>query len=324
MNVKIIKFAALFTALPSLMLAQSGPDKTTIERNNQPPTGVSQNEGKNSNVDSTDAGAQRPIFLKTENISAFAGFDSKYLYRNNPFSAGSKLSYFETAMWLNTAYAGASFEPIEITDSVITPYVGINYTKTEYLESGLDGFNFDSTSAYVMLSAQHSNGWAYRLGVSYAMDKSNALDEETYKELYPYIGAMKLHALSEDLLGIFDISGGFHDSKSDSAFSTTRKNDLDNIDVTVSLGLQYLYHGFILTPRYAATYKTYTEDAPSTNDGREDLIHSLSLKVNYPLNDNLDLSVFGSYSKRDTKSTFADFDFESADAGLSLGLNTTF
>jgi len=57
MNVKIIKFAALFTALPSLMLAQSGPDKTTIERNNQPPTGVSQNEGKNSNVDSTDAGA---------------------------------------------------------------------------------------------------------------------------------------------------------------------------------------------------------------------------------------------------------------------------
>jgi len=133
-----------------------------------------------------------------------------------------------------------------------------------------------------------------------------------------------LHALSEDLLGIFDISGGFHDSTSDSAFSTTRKNDLDNIDVTVSLGLQYLYHGFILTPRYAATYKTYTEDAPSTNDGREDLIHSLSLKVNYPLNDNLDLSVFGSYSKRDTKSTFADFDFESADAGLSLGLNTTF
>ena len=119
------------------------------------------------------------MFLKTENVSAFAGFDSKYLYRNNPFSAGNKLAYFETAMWLNTAYAGASFKAIEVDDAVITPYIGASYTKTEYLESGLDGFNFDSTSAYMMLSAQHVNGWAYRIGVSYAMDKSDVNEEET-------------------------------------------------------------------------------------------------------------------------------------------------
>ena len=31
-----------------------------------------------------DAGAQRPIFLKTENISAFGGVDSKIYYDDNP------------------------------------------------------------------------------------------------------------------------------------------------------------------------------------------------------------------------------------------------
>ena len=50
----------------------------------------------------------------------------------------------------------------------------------------------------------------------------------------------------------------------------------------------------------------------------------MSLKVDYPINDNMNVSLFGSYSKRDTKSTFADFDFESADGGIALGLNTSF
>ena len=324
MNVKYILSAALFATLPSLMHAQTGPDATTIERNNQPPAAVSNADTNDANIDASDAGAQRPIFLKTENISAFAGFDSKYLYRNNPFSAGDKLAYFETAMWLNTAYAGASFQAIEVQDAVITPYIGASYTKTEYLESGLDGFNFDSTSAYMMLSAQHSNGWAYRVGVSYAMDKSDVNEEETYMEFYPYIGAMKLHGLGENLIGIFDISGGFHDSTSDSAFNISQKNDLDNFDVTASFALQYLYQNFIISPRYGATYKTYSEDSPSTNDGREDLIHSLSLKVDYPIDENIKVTLFGSYSKRDSKSSFADFDFESADGGFALGLNTTF
>ena len=143
-------------------------------------------------------------------------------------------------------------------------------------------------------------------------------------EFYPYIGAMKLHGLGENLMGIFDISGGFHDSTSDSAFNISQKNDLDNIDVTASFALQYLYQNFIISPRYGATYKTYSEDSPSTNDGREDLIHSLSLKVDYPIDENIKVSLFGSYSKRDSKSSFADFDFESADGGVALGLNTTF
>ena len=79
MKVKNIRIVALFAILPSMIFAQTGPDATTIERNNQPPAAVANGGGDNAKVDASDAGAQRPVFLKTENVSAFAGFDSKYI-----------------------------------------------------------------------------------------------------------------------------------------------------------------------------------------------------------------------------------------------------
>lgn len=319
MNIKYIISAALFATLPSLMLAQTGPDATTVERNNQPPTSITSGNSQDNKVEASDAGAQRPIFLKTEKISGFAGLDSRYFYRDNPFQASDKFNDAETAIWTNTAYVGASFEAIEIDDAVITPYIGASYTKTEYLESGLDGFNFNSTSAYAMLTAQHSNGWTYRAGVSYAMDSSEVSNEETYSEFYPYIGAMKTHSVYESIVGIFDITAGKHFSKSDDFFSTS-DSPLDNFDATISYGLQYVYQNFIISPRYALTYKTFSD---GSNDGREDLIHLLSLKVDYPINDNLNVGVFGSFSKRDTDGIYST-DYESMDGGVALGLNTTF
>jgi hypothetical protein len=77
MNVKYILSAALVATLPSLMHAQTGPDATTVERNSQPPTSITSGDNQNDKVDASDAGAQRPIFLKTEKISGFAGLDSR-------------------------------------------------------------------------------------------------------------------------------------------------------------------------------------------------------------------------------------------------------
>ena len=83
-------------------------DSTTVERSNQPPSSVTSGGGKSANVDASDAGAQRPIFLKTENISTFGGFSSKIYYDDNPFSATENiLSNQKDAVWSNTAYVGA-------------------------------------------------------------------------------------------------------------------------------------------------------------------------------------------------------------------------
>ena len=95
---------------------------------------------------------------------------------------------------------------------------------------------------------------------------------------------------------------------------------MDNFDATISYGLQYVFQNFIISPRYALTYKSFSD---GSNDGREDLIHSLSLKVDYPINDDLNVGVFGSFSKRDTDGVYST-DYESMDGGVALGLNTTF
>ena len=330
MKNKYIKLVALCATLPTLMFAQQPgtPDATVTERGTQPPTVVTDEGSEKANVDASDAGAQRPIFLKTQKISPFAGIDSKYLYRNNPLSSSDKLSFIETAMWMNTAYAGASFEAVEIDDAVITPYVGASYTTTEYLESGLDGLDFASTSAYAMLLAQHSSGWTFRAGLSYAMDKSQTSKEETYKEFYPYIGAMKSHSVSDTVIGIFDISGGQHRSDTTSFDANYNgSKELQNVDATASYSLRYMFNNIVVSPRYGITYKKYFY---GPNDKREDLLHSVNLKIDYIVNDNFIVSLFGGYSNRDSSGgTYQDagllsYDFESADGGIALGLNATF
>ena len=326
---KKIKLAAFILSIPGLLSAQ--PDATVTERNNQPPSSVTSGDNNNANVDASDAGAQRPIFLKTSKVNPFAGFDSKYLYRNNPLSAADKLDFIETAMWMNTAYVGASFEAIEFDDAVVTPYVGASYTSTEYLESGLDGLDFSSTSAYAMLLAQHSSGWIFRAGISYAMDRAQSTEEETYSEFYPYVGAMKSYSVSDTVLGIFDISGGQHRSESDasgipslnSSNTYLGTKELQNVDVAAGYSLRFNYDNIIFSPRYGIIYKKYFY---GHNDGRNDFLQTVNLKVDYIINENMNLSLFGGYTNRDSSNgnSSVNYDFNSADGGIAIGLNTTF
>jgi hypothetical protein len=325
---KFMKHTAILTlfAISSSSVLAQAVDPTVTERPTVPPASVANPGSSNAaNVDVSDAGAQRPIFLKTENISSFAGFNSKYQYKDNPLSSADKINFIETAMWMNTVYGGVSFAPIEVDDAVITPYAGISWTSTQYLESGLDGLDFYSTSAYTLLLAQHTSGWAFRTGVSYASDRSESTKTETYKEFYPNVGAMRMFGINDDAIAILDFSGGIHKADSDPVFGSSFK-ELENIDVTGSLGVRYTYNDLIITPRYSATHKTYTEGSTSSNDGREDLIHSISLKVDYPLTEVFTVSLTGGYSKRDSKggTTGLPFDFESSDGGISFGINKSF
>jgi hypothetical protein len=330
---KSLQLSAILTASLLSALNAQKRDATVTERQNQPPESVTNNTSTpKTEIESSDAGAQRPIFQKTENISAFGGLDSRYLYRNNPLSSSETLSFIETAMWINTAYLGASFEPIEIEDAVITPYAGASYTSTEYLESGLDSLGFYSTSAYVLLMTQHSSGWILRTGLSYAMDKSESTEEETYMEFYPNIGAMKIHSISESTIGIIDFSGGYHKSESDpNPFGPgTSVGELDNYDITASYSLRITYGKLIISPRYGISYKNYSKGATSVNNGREEFIHAANLKFDYSLNENLNISLFSAYSQRESSggqlqdAGIIDYDFHSTDAGVSIGLNTTF
>ena len=77
---------------------------------------------------------------------------------------------------------------------------------------------------------------------------------------------------------------------------------------------------FFFVPKYKISYKAYDE---GINKNRDDMIHDINFKIEYPLSDSFKISTFYDYSTRNTDG-IADHDFKSYDYGIILGLNARF
>lgn len=317
----------LFLSLtPLVVIGQNASDiqnrSDSTERPQPAPLSASSdNNSGSSNVSASDTGAQRPISLKKKGISSYFGYDSKYFYRSNPLATASAMKQ-PTGMWTNTFYGGAGLGVYDMDSAVITPYIGGSWTTNEYVEGELEQFNYNSTSAYVLLLAQYGNGWSTRIGLSYANDRSTDNDTEDYRDYSPNIGVMKAYSLNDSTTAIFDASIASHDTDS-LVIAGMNPGKLDNLELAASYGLRHLYGDFTVSPKYKLIYKSYDT---GLNDGRDDLSHVLSLKIDYPLSESFKLSAFGGFTSRDSSSGLdgVDYDYESYDAGASLGLSARF
>ena len=317
-----MKKTSLFiaTLLSSCMVYGQKIDQTTREFGNTPPAAsTSKSSGNTPGISTSDSGAQRPIFLDTEKVSAFVGYDAKITYRSNPLTLSGDLTQAKTGIYQNSFYGGASLSPIDTDSAVITPVFGGSWTMSDYLNDNLSSLNDYATSAYALLMIQHETGIGFRAGSSYANVRNNDSDTEDYSEFYPNVGAMKTYSINSDTLAILDISGGMHLTKSDSLIGSSTQS-LDNWDASFSYSLRHSYGDFIFTPGYRLSYKKFTEDG-TVNDGRKDVTHSLSLKGEYSLDENLKLSANTSYTRRNSN---VSTDYKSYDAGFVIGLNFNF
>jgi len=282
---------------------------------------------ENGDVSNSDTGALRPVILKSKGISSYFGYDSKYFYRSNPLATSGKLKQQATGMWTNTFFGGAGLGVYDLTDAVITPYIGASWTSNDYIKGGLDTFNYNSTGAYALLLAQYSNGWSARVGITYSNDRSTENDTEDYMEFHPNIGIMKTHSINDSTNGIIDLSIGRHNSESfvitglKEGTKTASEKELSNTEFAASYSIIYSLSKFEITPKYRASFRTYDK---GLNDGRDDLSQDISLKVDYPISDSFKLSLFSSYTKRTSDGTSVNYDFKSYDGGLGLGLNARF
>jgi len=313
---------SILLAPAAILSAQNKIDQTTIDRTTTtPPKSVTSNAGGSGNVAASDSGAQRPIFLNTKLLSAFAGYDGKITYRSNPLTLPGDMKQAKTGIWQNSFFGGASLSPIDTDIAVVTPFFGGGWTMSDYLNDNLSTLNDYATSAYGLLMIQHESGWGFRGGVSYANVRNNDTDSEDYSEFYPNIGAMTTYALNADTLAIIDFSWGYHLSKSDSLLGGNTQS-LNNWDAAFSYSLRHSYGDFVITPNYRLGYKRFTEDG-TVNDGRKDVMHTLSIKVDYPVADNLKLSANTSYSRRNS-SGGAGTDYKNFDAGATVSINISF
>lgn len=286
-------------------------------------TGESASSGDNvgNDVAVSDTGAQRPVQLNDKGMSSFVGYNSKYFFRSNPLSSSGELKQQATGMWTNTFFAGAGLGVFDADDAIITPYVGVSYTINDYVKSELSSFNYNSTGAYALLLAQFGNGWSVRGGVSYSMDRSSELDTEDYMEIYPNVGVLKSYVVNDSTTAIFDASIGSHQANTEALpIAESHEEELSSIEYSASYAINYELMSFTIIPKYKISYKVYDE---GVNKDRDDMIHDLNFKIEYPLSDSLKISTFYDYSTRNTEG-LEDHDFKSYDYGIVLGLNARF
>ena len=315
---------ALATAVAGGQDANQIQNRSDSESRPQPAPleAASNNSGsENSSFSESDTGVQRPISLKNKGITTYFGYDSKYFYRSNPLATDSSAKQ-PTGMWTNTFYGGSGLGVFDMDSAVVTPYIGASWTINDYAEGDLGQFNYNSTNAYALLLAQYGNGWSARVGFSYAMDRSIDNDTEDYRDYSPNIGVMKAFALSPSTTGIFDASISSHDTVS-FVIPGMNAGKLDNTEYSISYGLNHIYGDFVILPKYKLSYKSFDTGG---NDGRNDLTHILSLKIDYPLSDSFKISAFTGFTSRDssTGQDNVNYDYESYDAGASLGLTARF
>lgn len=320
---KLLSPIILLSLGATLVIAQQKPqiDQTTRNLTGNPANAVpSSNSGSGQNIGASDTGAQRPVFLKTEHISAFAGFDTKILYRSNPLTLSGDMKQSKTGIWQNGFSGGASLSPIDTDSAVITPIAGGSWTMSDYLNKNLSTLNDYATSAYALLMIQHESGIGYRGGVSYATVRNNDTDSEDYSEFYPNVGLMKTYSINADTIAILDISGGIHYTKSDSLTSSNTQS-LNNWDAALSYSLRHTtFLDIVVTPSYRIAYKKFNEGG-TINNGRKDVTNTLSIRADYPLAENLNLSANTSYTRRNSS---VSTDYKSLDAGFVLGINVRF
>ena len=295
--------------------------------------------GSDSDVSSSDTGAQRPLSLSESGISGSFGYDSKLAYKKNPLGAPGELDQQADLVWENAFYGTAKLGVYELDSSVMTPYVGAKWSLTDFMyeDSNAVGitdlgiFNHATTSAYLLLLFQHESGWSFRGGLIYANDRSTENDTEDYMEFYPSIGATKAFSLAENAVAVFDASFGSHYGNVEDADGTGSEHtddELDHIDATLGYSVIYSFDSYTITPGYSISYRKYDN---GFNEGRKDLFHNLSIKLDYPISESFELTLFSDYSIR--KSSGLDsanesfgilYDFEKFDLGAGVGLVASF
>lgn len=328
---KKLSILALITTLYSPAFAQTDQQvRNRIDgtnRNAAIETGSNNGSTPSYAGSATDAGAQRPVVLSKSGISSFFGYDTKYFYRSNPLATDGPAKQQATGMWTNTFFSGAGLGVFDLTDSVVTPYIGASWTTNEYVKSDLEVFNYNSTNAYALLLFQFGNGWAARAGTSYANDRSADKDTEDYKEFFPSASIMRSFSINDTTSSTVDFSFGKHIAESfflnvtDNKGNKSNKKELSNYETSASFSLSHQLGDFLLTPKYRLSYKSYDE---GLNVDREDITHDLGLKLDYLVTDSFKASLFYSYSTRSTDGTEVSYDYKSYDGGIGLMLNARF
>jgi len=321
LTMKSVKYLSLLLITASLLTAQR---KLDLQKDASEPEAIKQASSKNKNDDSdvseSDTGAQRPIILKKNGMSAFLGYNTDYFYTSNAF--GTDANEIASGVWTNTFYAGAGLGVFDMGNYVLTPYVGGSWMIHDYTKSlnALEQENYNRTQSYALLLAQYGNGWSLRGGLSYLNDRNTNSDTEILRDFIYNFSAMKAYTIDDTTQGIFSASAKYHDVDADKSPGGTR-NELNRYDLSLSYEVSKDFMGLELNPKYQITYNDYLN---GNNKDRTQFTHTLSLDIVLHITESLRFETISSYTSNDSTGSGGNDDYEMYDLGGGLRLSARF
>lgn len=302
----------------------NGQRKLDLQNNASEPEAIKQANSKNKNTDSdvseSDTGAQRPIVLKKNGLSAFFGYNTDYYYTSNAF--GTDAEEIASGIWTNTFYAGAGLGVFDMGEYVLTPYVGGSWMIHDYTKSlkELEDENYNRTQSYVLLLAQFGNGWSLRSGLSYLNDRNSNEDTEILRDFIYNIGTMKAYTIDDSTQGIFTASAKYHDVDADKSAGGTR-DELNRFDLSLSYEINKDFLGLEFNPKYQVSYNDYQN---GNNNDRTQFTHTFSLDIVYHITESFRFETISTYTSNDSSGSSNDDDYEMYDLGGGLRLSARF
>ena len=321
LSINLLLVTALFSQNQDKVQSRiEGTDRTQGNNINAQISG--NNSEDNNDASSSDTGAQRPISLNDEEISAFFGYDSRYYYRSNPLFVNGDISEeVESDMWTNTFFTGVS-SVIEKDDSAYTPFLTASYTVNDYLEDDLGAFNYNATNITTGLFSYYGGQNTYFVKIAYNMDRSTENDTEDFSEFFPQIGLISSFQFLNKLNINTTVGVGQHSSIIDDVRGTRPEDLMDNLEI-YALSVFSFGHDFLdsLGLTYRISYQSY-ENGDYSN--RNDLSHTFSGGYGFTLfdADQPNLYLFSAYSIRNSDNN--TFDYDNVDAGVGINLIANF
>jgi len=296
-----------------------------------------------SNINASDTGMQRPVFLNTSNLSYFASITNSINRSANPLQKDTDLDIDKhgghSFSWSKSLNLGALTNPIDINSVMLTIIAGGGWTDVEHLHAGTreldgspipDGFfktmDSQSASAYLLFMMQHESGWNYSVGSNLVWVNDPATKNETYRSFSPTVSASKPIQFPFDIVGVFKLDGGVNFSDTDPNTSQDR-DEQDNWNISASLGFNYELWDIILSPQYTYSRLAYLTDNPNVavNYNRVDYTNTLSLGANYNLSDNMSLGLNYSFEQSDSnKPSDLVKKYKNWNAGANVGISVNF
>ena len=258
-------------------------------------------------ISKSDLGLQRPIETKKHGFGYYFGFESRFLYSNNPTSLDSS-PVQKGGIWENSINNNFILGAYDLAGATFSPMLGIGINQSTHFGHEDLGV-LDTSTLRLSFNGifQFTNGWSLRAGIGNSSDFDSDMTL-SYQQTSPSLAISK--TFSQGPFSTFlDISLSYH-------FTDASFLDMDRLESAFLWGFQISFKHFEISPYLRFAYGNYT------NQNRHEFTANTGMELSYRFYDWLLAKLLFTYSNRNANGI--NNDFSRLDSGGAISLQANF